>query len=97
MIVKYNLEDRYLQYWDGDRLVSEKHIEQVYRENFRGENLCDWEVVRRMGLRNHQDRVEVWMYNPWSKRWYLCEYLYTTKIDGKIHLERTGENGFDYK
>ena len=97
MIVKYNKSGRFLEYWDGDKLVSDTHIDQVYRENFNGENICDWEVVLRMGLRYHQEKVEVWAYNPDFNKWFLYEYLYTKKVDNKYHFEPTGEWGGPYK
>lgn len=49
MTIKYNLDARFLEYWDGDKLVSEIPVDKIHRQYYCGENICDWEVVRRMG------------------------------------------------
>lgn len=94
MTIKYNMEDRFFEYWDGDKCVSQTHIDKVHKQYFCGENICDWDVVRRMALRNNQDKVEVWTYNPWTRRRFLYSHLYAEKIDGRIQQIQTGETGF---
>ncbi len=90
MIYKYNFAFRELEQWEGDRCVSKTPIDAVYNQFFRGVNISDFEVVRRMAQRNGQREIELRHYNDWTKREYSYSFMDAYTGDQRS----TGDDGF---
>lgn len=90
MIYKYNFAFRVLEQWEGSTCVSKTPIDVVYNMFFKGQNISDFEVVRRMAQKNNQKTIEMKHYNDWTHREYVSSIM-----DAYTGEEKpTGEDGF---
>ncbi|GEM_PF-6933583 len=89
MIYKYNFAFRVLEQWEGSICISKTPIDDVNNSLFKGQNLSDFEAVRKIAQQNNQKTIEMLHYNNWTNK----EYTYSIMDAYTGKEEYTGQDG----